>query len=315
MRSLVCCAVTTFALFAPEAALAAGISARFGDTVATIGEDVVARVDVRDDNRITKRVRVELRRAGDSAWTRVDAVPPSGMSRWWVATFTSTTVWNDGGIRVAQPEQIEMRAFLYGARGGVLLVIGDIEPLTLDVLSPPEAEARDRALAVYDRGGDDDLLTLTGYVGTEGRAGSSARARLFIGVGGTVTTNVELLVYVGVGPAFAVPTILDGGGPLVLGFDAALRFFARAPHLYTWSPFIEPFATVDVRLPGVDPGGGARAGVLYRVSSEIAAELSIGGALMAFNAASDRDVELGGAGMLRLAVRFGGESEEGTEAP
>lgn len=310
MRSVVRCALVVLALSVPNAALAAGISARFGDVVATIGRDVVVRVDVQDDKRITKRVRVELRRDGDSDWTRVEATPPSGGQRWWIATFTSTTVWNEGGIRASQPEHVQLRAFLYGARGGVLLVIGDIDPLTLDVLSPPETEARERALAVYDRPADDDLLTLTGYVGTEGRAGSSARARLFIGVGGSITTNVELLVYVGVGPAFAEPTVFEGGGPLVLGFDAALRFFARAPHLYRWSPFVEPFATVDVRLPGVDPGGGARVGVLYRLSTEIAAELSLGGAVMAFNAGGEPDVELGASGMLRLAIRFGGETEE-----
>jgi hypothetical protein len=309
VRSLLGCALATFAVLVPATADAAGISARFGDVVATVGKDIVARVDIRDDKRITKRVRVELRRVGESEWTRVDATPPSGMARWWVATFTSTTVWNEGGIRVAQPDQVELRAFLYGARGGVLLVIGDIEPLTLDVLAPSEAEARERALAVYDRDVEDEQFSLTGYVGTEGRAGSSARARLFIGAGGNVAPNVELLVYVGVGPAFSTPTIFADGGPLVLGFDLAMRLFARSPHAYRWSPFIEPFATVDVRLPGVDPGGGARAGVLYQVSAEIAAELSVGGAVMAFNVAGGPEAELGASGMLRLAVRFGGEQE------
>lgn len=303
----------TVVLVTPQVASADGISARFGDLVATVGEDVVARVEVVDGRRITQRVAIELRRAGETTWRRLEAEQQPD-AKWWVGTFTSTTVWREGGIRAPQPEYVELRAFLFGARGGVLLVIGEIEPLRVETMTAPETEARERALSRYSVDTSDDQLTLTGYVGTEGRAGSSARARAFIGVGGSIAQSLELLVYVGIGPSFARPTILEGGGPLVLAFDLALRFFARPPQDYTWSPFVEPFATVDLRLPGVDPGGGARAGILYRLSSEIAAELSIGGAVMVFNASDPdgREPEVGASGMLRLAIRFGGDEETAT---
>lgn len=285
---------------------AQGISARFGDMVATIGQDVVARVEVDDPLRVTKRVFVEIRGPKDTKWKRMPAERQGG---WWIATFTSTTVWNAGGIRVDQPEQLEARAILYGARGGVLLVIGEIDPLTVDVLSPAETEARDRAFQAF--AGTEEApseFALTGYVGTEGRAGSGARARAFIGVGGALATNFELLFYVGVGPAFSRPEVVADGGPIVLGFDAALRWFARSPYRHVWSAFFEPLVTLDARLPGVDPGAGARAGVLFPMSDEIAVEVSLGGAVMWF----DLD-DIGASGMLRAAVRFGGASDDEDE--
>lgn len=285
------------------AASAQGISARFGNMVATYREDFSPRIEIEDRVGVVGRVLLEVRAEGQARWRRVEA-EPTGKGSWWEGTFTSTTVWTTP----KEPRFLQVRAQILGRRGGVLLAPGAQEPLLVEVLTKPEVEARERVFKRHAPDAEEDLFSLTGYVGAEGRAGSGARARLVIGAGGSLTELLELAFYVSVGPAFARPDVVPGGGPLVLGFEGTLRAFTRSPAKNVLTLFVEPVVQVDLRLPGVDPGAGLRGGLSYQLGGSLAAELSAGGAVVFFRAVEPNDpgVEVGFTGGLRLALRFGG---------
>jgi hypothetical protein len=284
---------------------AQGISARFENLVSTLGEDFSPRIEIRDPIRVVDRVILEVRPRGQSEWRRTEATH-TGVGDWWQGTFTSTSLWTSR----EEPELLELRAKVLGKRGGVLLDLGGTEPLEVQVLTKPEVEARERVFRTYSPGReeeDDGLSWFTGYVGTEGRANSGARARFLIGAGGAITDLIEAILYVSVGPAFSRPPELAIGGPIVLGLEASARIFTRPPAQYDLSLFAEPNLQVDLRFPGVDPGIGLRGGLSYRATGEVALELSLGGAAIWLRAIqADADSELGFSGTLRLALRFGG---------
>ena len=289
-------------LLVASPAYAEGISARFGNDAAVQGRDVTIRVEVSDPIRAVDSIEVELRPVGADTWLTAAAVPadtPDLTVRWWLATFTSTAVW-----RSPPPAALEARARLYGARGGVVLALGDIEPLPIDVFTPSEAERRARVLAAPSA---DEALSFAGYLGVEGRAGNSARARAYLGFGGPVAPRGEVIAFVSLGPAFSRPDATAGGGPIVLGAELASRFYTRSLSAAAWTLFAGPYATADVRFPGIDVGGGLRAGVTWVVRSELAVELAISGAAMGFgvSAADDDDPGLGFVGGLRLGIRLG----------
>ena len=290
---------------APAQAAPQGLSARFGNLVATLGEDFSPRLEITDPLGVVDRVLLEARPRGEARWRRTDATRAES-GDWWQGTFTSTSIYATHG---AEPEALELRAKVFGKRGGLLLDLGGLEPLDVPVLTKPEVEQRERAFRIYSPGDDeeDGLFWLTGYIGSEGRANSGARARLVIGAGGALTDLIELILYVSIGPAFDRPQALDGGGPIVLGVEAATRIFTRPPSQYDLSLFVEPNLQVDLRFPGVDPGIGLRGGVSYRAGTDIAVELALGGALLWLRAIEPNiDSEIGFAGTLRLALRFGG---------
>ncbi len=285
-------------LAAAPPAQAQGISARFGNLVATLGEDFSARIEVADPIGVVDRVLLEARPRGEARWRRAEAVR-TGSGDWWLGTFTSTAIWS----AAEAPELLELRAKVFGQRGGVLLDVGAADPLEVPVLTKPEVEERERVFRAYARGPEQEeegLFWLTGYVGTEGRVNSSARARLVIGAGGSLTDLVELIFFVSIGPAFSPPAELESGGPIVLGPEAAVRIFTRPPSQYDLALFIEPNLQVDLRFPGVDPGVGLRGGLSYRAGTDIAVEISLGGAALWIAP------DVGFAGTLRLALRFGG---------
>lgn len=327
------------ALAAPGLAQAQGLSARFSNQVATLGAPLDVEVLVEDPIRAVDRVKVELRRADDATWTATTAATraDSGSTRTWVARYDAAALWPaDRGA----PKSLELRALLYGRRGGLLLVIGEIEPFEMDVLTPDRAAMRARALErPAETPGEPttgaDAFSLAGYVGAEGRLGSSARARAFIGAGGAIADTLELLGVVVVGPTFAEPADLSGGGPFALGFELALRAYVdpledkasearsgpegredgsgrrRPQKPKDWNLFAQPFLTGEARLPGFDAGGGLRAGALYWVSNEVAVEASLGGALMGFGLVTPEGEtkNLGFSGGLRVGVRFGPERQ------
>jgi hypothetical protein len=296
-------------LFMGGPAAAQGVSARFANDAATVGRDVEVHLEVDDAAGVVARVQLELRRPDQATWTATAAAarPDGG----WVATFPAQEVWGAGPV----PGHLELRALLYGRRGGLLMVLGELDPFEMDALPPALAEARRRALTRPEAAAQEDVgaerFPLAGYVGLEGRLGSSARARAFIGAGGGISARVELLGRVVVGPAFAEPDDLAGGGPLALGFEAGARVYAR-PLGEVWNLFGEPTAAVDLRLPGVDLGAGLRAGAQWWISPEVAAELTLGGAAMLFGASpAEGEARHGGfSGGLRLGVRFGPERRE-----
>ena len=149
---------------------------------------------------------------------------------------------------------------------------------------------------------------MIGWLGTEGRVGSSARIRASIGLGLRLTKLTELEVHGAVGPAFAEPDLLASNGPMVLGIEAGLRVFTRDIRLVLWSPWIEAFGGADFRLPGVDPGIGLRAGVTWNFSADIALDGSLGGMFVVYRAfdPQDRSAVGGASGGLRIEARFGG---------
>ena len=284
-------------------ASAQGISARFGNDAAVIGQDVVVRVEVTDPVQAVARVEVDLQAAGAGEWITQKAVPMTGDGdpTWWHATFTSTTVWTN-----PIPSSLKTRARLYGARGGVVLELGTIDPLSIDAITAAESAQRARILG-SDRDRANDELPFAGYLGVDGRAGTGARARAYLGFGGPATSTLELIGFVSLGPAFARPDRTGGGGPITLGAELAARWYTRRLGADSWTLFAAPYGTVDVRFSGVDAGGGVRVGINWIVRSELSVELTLGGAAVAFGiaeAAGD-DPGLGFVGGLRLGLRLG----------
>ena len=309
-----CAGLVLVLLFAPATAAAQGISAQLSSAFAVAGVDYVARLEVTDDLGAVGRVEVDVRPRGAAAWITAEAavVERAGPRLVFEAAFPWARL-SEGAVA----GHLELRARLLGARGGLLLEIGDLDPLEIEVLTPPEAESRRRVFArARPAPVVEDDFTLTGHVALDGRAAASARARAFIGVGAPLTPRLAVIFGVAVGPAFARPEVLEAGGPMVLGFEGALRAYGQPPE-DAWALFLEPFALVDVRLPGVDPGVGLRAGGSWRLGPELAFEASLGGAAMLFRASDpdERSSELGFTGGLRAGLRLGGRPSGGGQAP
>lgn len=307
------CLLLTCLLALPCVA-SAQVSARFSNQVATHGQDLGVRLLVEDPANVVHSIQVELRRPLEAVWTATTAQAQPHTDpgpRKWIATFAAEQVWPTDN---PPPSSVEVRALLYGRRGGLLLVVGEIEPFEMDALAPSKAAARTRALtrptvAPQGESTGADELSLAGYVGLSGRAGSTGRLRVFIAAGGPLSDTLELGALVIVGPAFAEPADRDGGGPFVLGFEVDLRAYVWPLSDSTWNLFVLPFVGVDMRLPGVDLLGGLRAGALYWVSTEVAVEASLGGGPIIFGVSSPpgETTDLGFTGGLRLGVRFGPE--------
>ncbi len=308
------CLLLTCLLSLPCVA-SAQVSARFSNQVATHGQDLGVQLLVEDPGSVVHSIQVELRRPLEAVWTattaRAQPLTTSGPQSW-IATFPAEQVWPTDN---PPPSSVEVRALLYGRRGGLLLVVGEIEPFEMDALAPSKAAARTRALtrptatAPQGESTGADELSLAGYVGLSGRAASTGRLRVFIAAGGPLSDTLELGALVIVGPAFAEPADRDGGGPFVLGFEVDLRAYVWPLSDSTWNLFALPFVGVDMRLPGVDLLGGLRAGALYWVSTEVAVEASLGGGPVVFGVSSPagETTALGFTGGLRLGVRFGPE--------
>ncbi len=245
-------------------------------------------------------VIVDAKAEGAADWSsrRAEAIDMNGM---YEATFTSTIVPNS-------PGRMEIRARIVGTREGTLLELGDDEPLLVEVLSAPEAKKQAELFAPLKKASDESDLGLIGWVGTEARAGSSARIRASIGLGLRVGKYSEALAHVTVGPAFSRPALLEGGGPMVLGIEGGFRVFTKDVRLELWSPFIEVAAGADLRLPGVDPTLGLRGGLTLNASADVAVDVSIGGMFIVYRALDpeDRSAVGGASGGLRLEARFGG---------
>lgn len=294
------CLFSVVLALAPTAAAAQGLSARFGWVRAVEKQPLVVRVEIDGLLELVGRVRVEAKREGYETWSAADAVPidTNGM---YEATFTSTIVAN-------APGKMEIRARIIGTREGVLLELGDDEPLVVEVLSAPEAKKQAELFAPLRREGEESDLGLIGWVGVEGRAGTSARIRASIGLGLRVSKYSEALIHVTVGPAFSRPKLLEDGGPVVLGIEGGYRVFTKDVRLELWSPFLEVAAGADLRLPGVDPLVGLRAGLTLNASADVAVDVSLGGAFIVYRAIDpeDRSSVGGFTGGLRLEARFGG---------
>ena len=311
-RLLPSCVVALCGLLLPDGAAASGLSARFDTQIVTQGEDVVIEVSVAAPREVVARVQVELRRPDQSTWTATSAAAGAydPARQIWRATYPAAAVWPAG----PPPDVLEARALLYGRRGGLMLVVGEIAPYELDALPPALAEARRRALTrPAEPAAEGADVGLVGYIGAEGRLGSTARARVFLGIGVPVARGWEIVPGVHVGPTFDKPDDL-GGGTVLFGAELGARVRTEPMGkltLYAW-----PVTQVDLRLPGVDVGGGLRAGAAYSLGEELALTADVGGLLMLFAAsAGDGDRRRAGfSGGLRVGIRFG-PNDFGPEGP
>ncbi|MEO1334463.1 MAG: hypothetical protein AAFV29_02425, partial [Myxococcota bacterium] len=240
--------------FVPIPALAQGISARFGNDVAVIDRDVIVRIEVIDPLAAVHSVKIDLRSDASSEWLTATAstAEPSRSSQWWRARFSSKDVWSKA------PRRLQTRARLYGARGGLVLTVGEQTPLTIDVVTAEEDRRRSNVLQKRS-----DEAAFSGYLGLEGRANSSARARVYLGFGGPLVPGTELIGAVSLGPAFARPSATAGGGPIVLGAGLEGRVYTQPLSERGSSLFAGPFAAIDARFGGLDVGGGMRAGATW----------------------------------------------------
>lgn len=299
-------AIALFIVISPAVAWGQGVSARFGSTVATFGEDFEVRVEVGDSIGAIDRIEVDVRTPDSLDWITRNA-DRTERAGWWSATFTSTTVWKN---KRTQPDTVELRARLLGRRGGVILMLGEIEPLEVRVLTAPEVAMLQRKLRLYDvESGDESDTQLSGYVGFEGSLGSGSAGRLFIGLSGPVGARGELGGFVSVGPKLLAPDFLTDGGPIVLGFELAGRLYTQAIGRHGYAPYAELFARSDARFPGLDAGAGLRVGASVRLTADVDFDVSLGGAAIGYELTGDSK-EFGFAGMVRAAVRFGGPRGE-----
>lgn len=270
-----------------------GVSARFGAVRAVEGQGCEVRVEVDDGLGVIRQVRVSARSPGGGvAPVEVDATP--GPGGWWTALVPAAHV-PAAGARLA------LTADLMGRRSGLILALGQEAPLLVTVMTAAAGAADARRVA--EATAADGPLPIVGWVGLEARAGSGARARVAIGAAAALGRRTELGVGVAVGPAFARPDTLSEGGPVVLGLELSGRRFLASPDRRGAAPFLEPYLTADFRLPGLDAGGGLRAGASWTLPAPIVIEASLGGAVLAL-ALTER-AALGFAGGLRVTARFG----------
>jgi hypothetical protein len=300
--------LAALALGAPAEALAGGIALALVDSPAVAGEPVEATIEVDDPLGLVAAVEVDLARPGGPWMTqRAIALPGPRSPRRFRARF------HDPALLAPAPPALRLRARALGDRGGVLAELGEAEPLTLELLDRPAAAARAgaeaRHAAEVASAREPPGSALHGHLGLEGRAGSGARARLLVGAGGALSARTELVLLVALGPAFAEPAVLAGGGPLTLGVEAAVRAYARAPAGARWAAFAHASVLADLRLPGADAGGALGAGALLRLGPEVGLEASLFGGMLARDlAAGATPAAVGG---LRVALRLAREGEEG----
>jgi len=271
---------------APRTASAQGIAARFVDTWATRGEPVTVAAEIDDPLGIVDRVAFDL--AVDGVWVETSTVRGAP----WAATFSADRVWP------FEPARLAVRARLLGKRGGTLLELGVPFPKPLEILTPA-ASARRRKDMTRIR--EPESFPVVVGLAAEGRAGSASRTRFHLAILGPVARRTELKLGLSVGPSFAEPDALSGGGPLVLGSELGVR--VSAPTTF----FVDAVATADVRFPGFDPGGAIYLGA-RGPWGQVGWELSAGGGSLVADVTGDADAVF--FGLVRLGVRFGSTDSE-----
>lgn len=288
-----------FALvLAPGAAGAAGAgpSAQLLEPTPESQRDLEVIVRLEDEAQVVTAASVEMRRVGASEWARYDA---KRRGRDFVATIPAAAIPRAG-------EWIELRAELFGKRGGLLFELAHDEPVSVRVRSGPEAREEERVFRAEARPetSEDTRTGVSALVAFEARVNSRARLRAAVGVSFTLSPRAELALLLSVGPSFEPPPAVPTGGPLVVGPEAALRVWAlRAPGAL--GVFLEPFGGGDLRLPGFDPYGGLRVGLLVPLEPSLALDVSVGGSALALNAVGvDEPARLGFGAQLRIGVRF-----------
>lgn len=282
---------------APSAlAGAPGPSAQLLTPTPETQRDLEVTVRLEDPREIVTAVSVELRRVGAEAWTRY-AAERRGLD--FVARIPAAHLPPPG-------EHLELRAELFGKRGGLLFELGFDEPVRARVRSAPEAREEDRAFGarVASSPSPTERTGVSALVAIDTRLNSRARLRAALGVSFTLSPRLELGLFLSVGPSLAAPPSVASGGPVVVGSEVGLRAWARRAS-EGLGVYLEPFVGGDLRLPGFDPGGGLRAGLLVPLEPSLALDLALGGSASVLNLVGvDESPELGFGAQLRIGVRF-----------
>lgn len=283
----------------PAEAWGAGLAARFRPLIAREASPLVIEVEVDDPMGASASAVVEIKSKDRGEWASFTAEPTdvSGVYRC-TAQLSPPPVAG---------ELVLIRARVLGARGGILLELGQDEALEVEILS--DARYLEAEKLLTRKVESEGKLDLIAYVGVEGRLGSGARARGVVSIGARLSAKQELVLGVAVGPAFERPSSLSAGGPIVLGVEAAYRAYTVVPLLSGFAPFVDVVLSSDFRLPGFDPELGARLSISIDLSLDTRLDLALGGAAQIFNAAGGGETTLGFSGGLRTTLRFGSFGE------
>lgn len=296
MLRAVCVLACLAASSASTRAQASGLSAQLLEPRPEANRDLEVTIRLEDEAKVVTAASLEVRRLGTSAWHRVAALRVGAD---FVATIPAAEIPKPG-------EQLEMRAELFGKRGGLLFEIAHDEPVRVRVRSAPEAREEDRVFQVEapSETTPEERTGVSALVAFDLRAHSRARLRASLGVSFSVAAALELGLSLSVGPAFGPPAVVPSGGPVVLGPELALRWWALE-EVEALSAYLETFAGGDLRLPGFDPYAGLRVGMLWPIEPILAFDLSLGGSALVFNAVGAAEsTELGFGAQLRIGVRF-----------
>ncbi len=279
-----------------NAASAGALSAQLLEPRPEARRDLLVTIRLDDEAKVVTAASLEIRHAGASEWHRYDA-ERAGSS--FVVTIPAKEI-------PAAGTEIELRAELFGKRGGLLFEIAHDEPVRVRVRSSPEAREEDRVFRpeTHVDAGEAEKTGVSALVAVDGRMNSRARVRATLGVSFALSAGTELGVLLSVGPAFEPPAALVSGGPVVFGPELAIRGWAmRSPAAL--GAYLEPFVGGDLRLPGFDPYAGLRVGIVYPFEPTLALDLSLGGSASVSNAVGvNEPAELGFGGQLRIGVRF-----------
>lgn len=284
-------------LAGPARAAPAGPSAQLLEPTPEAGRDLEVTLRLEDPAQTVTAATVEARRAGTETWRRYAAERRAGD---FVARIPAAHLPSIG-------ELVELRAELFGKRGGLLFELGHDEPVRARVRSAPEAREEDRvfgARAAATTPSPEARTGVSALVAVDTRLNSRARLRAALGVSFTLTAWAELGLFLSVGPSFAAPPPVPAGGPVVVGAELGFRAWARRGS-DRLGLYLEPFGGADLRLPGFDPYGGLRVGALVPLQPTLALDLGLGGSASAVNVLGvDESPELAFGAQLRIGVRF-----------
>ena len=284
-------ALLVLVILAAPRMVEAAVGARFLDPVAVEGEHLRVLVELLDDPGVASRVRVELRR-GEGPWQGVSARARDGL---WQADFRSLDP------PLSEAETLELRATVFGRRGGILARLAHDAPLDVVVLSVERARARARDLRRADGALEGSGSDVAGLVGLQARVGEPARIRALVGASVPLRPGTALVARATAGPVFAAPEGRDGGA-LGMGFELAGRFLGRPTGPGGWSSFGGPLVALELRLPGVDAAAGVEAGAHLGLSETTALEVAAMATVVA--AGIDGTPALAFTGGLRCSLRF-----------
>ncbi|MEE2904710.1 MAG: hypothetical protein VYC39_20440 [Myxococcota bacterium] len=274
-----------------------GISATFGRLTAVQSEDFPVPIRIFDPLGVIQKVILTLKtpmvKDAVQFSASLDSVQSDGEQRW-LALVPAKYI-------PKAPQTIQLSAVLLTERNGVILSMGEPEGYIVMVKTNERAIVERQALQRSQNELQIDA-PFVGGLGFVGLAGTSSRLRLLVGASGDITDDWEAGVTVTVGPNFGQPTAITTESPVAVGFEAVGRRNFRTIPLIGIDSFSEPFAGVDLRLPGTDFRVGLRYGLSLPWAGIARVDISVGGGLTLFDALVD--LQLGFTGGLQTIFWF-----------